>query len=207
MAWVLFFLQIVLAVVFAGSRVIRLTQTTEGALLMEFMSVLAFLIINLSLAVKGNRINKTLAGSQALVIYTLWTFLVGAMIIATITGGYRWSSKDTLTLALNIVGAIVVYLIASSFSLPITDPMIKGWTALVFRVVPQVMLAAAVWNAGGKSLPAIAILVGHCTILMRLLQVYLATKSHGWDRPRKGMFLSEFGNEASWILVTVAWLK
>ncbi|MFZ2523199.1 MAG: hypothetical protein WAW92_02320 [Minisyncoccia bacterium] len=174
---------------------------------MEFVSVLVFLQINLFLGLRANRTRKTTPGSQAVGIYFVWSILAGAMIVATVTNHYHWQMADSITLMLNVVGAFTVYGIGYSYRLSINDSMVKGWLALVFKSIPQVMLAVTIWTSGsGQSLPATAVVVGHLTILMRLTQIWLATREFGWARAQRAMCLSEVGNEVSWVFVTISWL-
>lgn len=202
---IVFLLQIVGAVIFAGSRIIRLTQTTEGALVMEFVSILAFLLLNLSLAIRANREKPSTPGIQSVTVYTVWTALVSGMLVATVSNQYVWSRADSATLAFNVGAGWAIYVIGRNENLPLADPMVRGWMALVFKSFPQVMLAVTIWGASGASLPLIAILVGHGTILLRLAQIILTGNLNGWVRSSRALLLSEAGNEASWILVSIAW--
>lgn len=172
---------------------------------MEFVSILAFLLLNLSLAIKANREKPSTAGKQSVAVYIMWTVLVSAMLTATVSNQYIWSKTDTATLAFNIGAGFGIYVIGRNENLPLTDPMVRGWMALVFKSFPQVMLAVTIWGAGGASLPIIAILVGHGTILLRLAQIILAGNDNDWVRSSRALLLSETGNEASWILVSIAW--
>jgi hypothetical protein len=50
------------------------------------------------------------------------------------------------------------------------------------------------------------LLASNFSILIRLALLAFAIAEAGWDRNRKGAAMSEFSNEISWLLVTLAWL-
>jgi hypothetical protein len=59
---------------------------------------------------------------------------------------------------------------------------------------------------GGQGLAGSALLASNFSILIRLALLGFAIAEAGWDRSRKGAAMSEFANEVTWVLVTLAWL-
>jgi hypothetical protein len=83
----------------------------------------------------------------------------------------------------------------------------RGWLAVSFKAVPQIVLAWSISIHGGAGLALGAVVSGHITILSRLAQLSMAIREAGWDQNRVGSFISEVPNELSWIAVTLAWVS
>ena len=59
---------------------------------------------------------------------------------------------------------------------------------------------------GGRGLAGTALLASNIAILVRLALLSFAIAEAGWDAHRRGAAMSEFANEISWLLVSLAWL-
>jgi len=118
----------------------------------------------------------------------------------------EWSSRDTLSMVAVSLGVVSTLLVAQRKDLSIRDPMVKGYLAVLFKGVPQLILAYEIMLWGGQGVATLAIISGHATIISRLGQLWFSIKEAGWDRNRIGSAISEIANEGSWIIVTIVWL-
>lgn len=205
----LFGSQLVIGVLFASSRILRVHKTLNGVLLSEFILVQAFALLGLWLAIAANRAQRSRIAIQSVAIYVFWSVALAACIASTLTsrsGAYRWSGTDTTALVVGALGAILVISIGRAQSLTVRDPMVRGWIALVLKGWPQLALGFKIFQESGAGLPLLALTLGHVTILIRLMQLAMAIKEAGWDRNRRGLFLSELGNELTWCVTTAAWI-
>ncbi len=174
---------------------------------MEFISIGAFLIISTFLALRSYKTSRTRSNLQVVWVYATLIIAVLACGLATVTNkDYSWNEKESITLSLNIFGLVLIYAIAKSKNLTFMNPWVRGWLALVFKSVPQAMLAVAIWSAGGASMPLSAIVVGHVNMLTRIWQIVASAQNSGWDEPKKAVLLAEAGSELTWSIMTAVWL-
>ncbi len=205
----LFWFQIVCALIFCISQALRMLKSTEGVSFSLFVCHSVFTLLNLSLsvaalknAVYGERIIKR----QAVYMYAMWT-----LILALHTGiafwkmEHLWKQIDTLTALIVVIGIILVLAIAKVKKLSLLDPYVKAGLAISFKAVPQFTLALVIYYSGKGGLSGIWILFGHVTILTRLVHLWISNHEK-WDRNTKGSFVSEVWNELSWLVATAAWL-
>ncbi len=199
----------VLGIWFAVTRVSTVREGLEGVLMGEFILVLAFALLGLYLALASRRLQKSRIVTQSIIVYSFWTAALGVLIGATLTspaGVYQWSTTDTITVGVGALAALVVVSIGRGRGLSVRDPMVRGWTALMLKGWPQLMLAVKIALEGHGKLRLSTVILGHATILIRLGQIFLSVKATGWDRPRRGLWLSELGNELTWCVTTIAWV-
>ena len=165
------------------------------------------LLLNLVLAVRAHRNQSSRVTLQTILSYVSWVTMVtldlGVMVVK---GTGTWNGRDTATTVCAIVGVVMTLVVANRKQLAITDPMVKGYLAIFFKAVPQLILAYNVFMMGGNGLAAVAIVTGHITIITRLGQLGFSIREAGWDRNRIGSAISEIANETSWIVVTIVWL-
>ena len=199
--------QIICTLIFGGSQFIRLLTTSQGVSISWFSFWLAFLLVNLVLGVRAHKTQPSRVTLQTIISYSVWTLMVAADLTVMIAKGTgTWDVHDTRTAVLAGLGIVVVLATAKLKNLSITDPMVKGWLAVFFKGVPQLVLAYKIFLVGGGGLAGVAVLTGHITILTRLGQLYFSIKEAGWDRNRTGSAISELANEVSWVIVTIVWL-
>ena len=199
--------QIICTLIFGGSQFIRLLTTSQGVSISWFSFWLAFLLVNLVLGVRAHKTQPSRVTLQTIISYSVWTLMVAADLTVMIAKGTgTWDVHDTRTAVLAGLGIVVVLPTAKLKNLSITDPMVKGWLAVFFKGVPQLVLAYKIFLVGGGGLAGVAVLTGHITILTRLGQLYFSIKEAGWDRNRTGSAISELANEVSWVIVTIVWL-
>jgi hypothetical protein len=205
----LFAVQMVLGVSFATMRVIAVREGLEGVLMGEFILIQVFALLGLYLTLASCRLQKNRIVTQSIIVYSFWTVALGVLIGATLTspaGTYVWSAADTTTVGVGALAALVVIVVGRVHGLSMRDPMVRGWIALVLKGWPQLMLAVKIALEGHGKLRLFTMILGHATILIRLGQIFLSVKATGWDRPRRGLWLSELGNELTWCVTTIAWI-
>ena len=203
----LFGVQLIGAVALCGSQFFRLLETTKGQLLSMFLGYQAFLVLHLVLAIGAYRAEPSRITQQTIFVYIMWIVLAGSNAVAILlNGGYKWSQNDTRFVVLAAIGTIVVFAYASLSGIGIKNPMCKGFLAMIFKALPQFVMAFEVIEKGGAGVPTIAVVAGNITIITRIIQVGLAIREAGWERNRTWLFASETVNELSWAAVTVVWV-
>jgi hypothetical protein len=202
-----FTLQIGLALISGGSQFLRLLTTSQGVNVSWLASWLAFLAINLSLTLRAHRLQPSRVTLQTVLTYAAWTTVIGAdLMVLLFRGTELWDFKDTLTALAVGLGVAVTWLRARRQGLGLTDPLVHGWFGVCFIGLPQLTLAYKIFTVGGAGLAGLMLLAGHIGIVSRLGILWFALREAGWDRNRRGAALSELANEATWLLVTLAWL-
>ena len=198
--------QIVLGFVMVGTRIIRMMETVQGVALCEFILIIVFALINLWLATGANRASPSRLGRQLVFTYAFWSVLVSGSIITALANGYTWKGSDTSAIgAAVLLGIIGVFIARVVWGHGLTDPMVRGYFALVFKAWPQIVLAWVIATEGNRGLPLTALVVGHVTILIRITQIWMSIRESGMDRNRRAALMSELGNELSWVAVTISW--
>lgn len=181
--------------------------TTEGVSFTWLAFWAVFLVINLSLAWRAHRALPSRVTRQTLAVYWTWSVLIALnLFVFIVRGKLLWTGIDTVTSAIALAGIMVTLAAGARHGLGIGDGLVRGWLAVFFKAVPQLALAWSVLVHGGGGVSAVVIIGGHLTICTRLGQILLALREAGWDRNRRGAAISEFANEGSWIVATVAWL-
>lgn len=203
-----FFLQIVLSLVSGGSQFHRLLTTSQGVNVSWLASWLTYLLINLVLTIRAHRSQPSRVTLQTVLTYISWSTVIAACLALMLwTGQEVWDSIDTATTAVVGLAVLVTWLTARRRGLGLGDPVVQGLIAVWFIGLPQVTLTYKIFTQGGAGLAGGMLLAGHIGILTRLGQFRFAIREAGWDRNRLGAALSEIANEATWVMVTLAWLK
>lgn len=203
----LFAVQIGFTLIWGGSQFLRLLSSMQGVNISWFMSWLAFLLLNLVLAVRAHHNQPSRVTRQTILSYVAWTAMVLADLgVMLWRGTHVWDGTDTVTALLVAAGLAVTLLVAYRLNLGLVDPMVKGYLAVAFKAIPQLALAYKIFMMGGLGLSPVAVVTGHITIMTRLGQLWFSIREAGWDRNRRGSALSELANEGSWIVATLAWL-
>lgn len=203
----LFGVQIVCTLIFGGLQFLRMLTTSQGVSITWFGFWEVFLVLNLVLALRAHRNQPSRVTLQTIFSYSLWTVMVtldlGVMIVK---GTGTWNGRDTATVALAASGIAVTLLVAFLNQLGIADPIVKGYLAVCFKAVPQLIMAYNIFVMGGAGLAGTTVVTGHITVLTRLGQLMFSIREAGWDRNRQGSAISEIANEASWFICTMVWL-
>jgi len=186
----------------------KMLTTTQGVSISWLVFWEAFLIINVVLAVKAHQNKPSRVTLQIVMSYVAWTIMITAdlaiLILKSVDG---WDQKDTTTFILAGAGIIGTLLIGHwRYNLGLADPMVRGYLAVFFKAIPQLVLAYKISMEGGDGIAFGGVFAGHITILTRLGQLWFSIREAGWDRNRIGSAISEIANEASWVIVTIIWL-
>ncbi len=202
-----FLLQLCLAAISGGSQLTRLFATSQGVNVTWLASWLAYLLINLALTLRAHFSQPSRVTRQTVLTYTAWSLAIAACLAVLLwQGPETWARVDTINSVLVATGLLLTWLWARSRRLGLTDPVVKGFFGVCFIGLPQVILAYHILMVGGAGLAGGMLLAGHIGITTRLGQLWFAIREAGWDRNRLGAAISEIANEATWILVTAAWL-
>jgi uncharacterized membrane-anchored protein YitT (DUF2179 family) len=204
---ILFGVQILSALLFGGGQLIHmLLQTIAGINATWYVSWLVFLILNLVLTVRAYRNEASRAKLYQICTYSVWTVLILLDLLVLIWKGVRLNGQDAILGGLVTLGVSAIFAEALRRKQPLADPMIKGWLAVCFKAIPQLILAVNIACHGGAGLSFLAIIGGHVGILARLAQLGFPLPKKGLDRNILGSALSEYANEGSWIVVTIVWI-
>lgn len=203
----LFAIQIGCALLFGGTQIARMLDTTEGVSLTWFLCWLIFLALNLLLSIKAHQVQPSRVTAQTVVTYATWsTMIAGTLGVLLWRSLGAWHLVDTLNVILSGLGIVATLAVGRRLGLGFADPMVRGWLAVFFKATPQLTLAWHLTQVGAAGLAPVAVLAGHVTINLRLGQLYFSIREAGWDRNRIGSVVSEIANELSWIVATGAWL-
>lgn len=203
----LFWVQIIGAVIFCGAYALRLIQDVTGFSLAQFGLATTYLVFHLALGIGAHRASPSRVTRQAIATYVIWFVLGTCVMVAAGTNlEYQWNAKDTTTLITAMILTVAVLLMSAACRLSLSDPMVKASFAIAYKSVPQVLLAWKFLAEGASGTPGLSVVVGHATILIRLGQIYFMVREAGWDRNRIWLAISETANELSWVVATTAWL-
>ncbi len=203
----LFLMQIGFAAVSGGSQFAQLLTSTEGVSASWFGAWEIFLLLNLWLAWRAHDAQPSRITIQTLWSYAVWTVMIALdLACLVLRNSWSWNDRDTLTAVLVLIGVAATLLIGALRNRSFKDPLVKGWLAVWFKAVPQLILAWNILLVGGAGMSLIAIGAGHITIWSRLGQLILSVREAGWDKNRLGSLVSEVPNGLSWIVVTLAWV-
>ncbi len=202
----LFLIQIVGATTFGAAQFRVMQSTVEGVNTSWFAFWLAFLVLNLVLAINAHRTAPSRVSRQTVVIYVVWTAVISVDLLMLLrASGATWSTLDTITTAATLAGIGTAMAVGRLRGFGVSDPMMRATIAVFCRGVPQLTLAYNVWIEGGAGLSLVGIAAGHVIISLRLFHVWFSIRDAGCDRNRLGIAIGEAANELSWIVVTVVW--
>ena len=202
----LFVLQAGCSLLFGISQFRRMLDSVEGVSVTWMLFWVAFLAVNLGLAIRAHRNFASRISRQVIIIYSLWTAVCGAnLLLLLMSPGVRWTLVDTVTASLTFGGVVIATAIGRARGLRLGDPMLHAAYAVFCKAVPQLTLAWNIYRVGGDGISVVAFTAGHVTIGMRLAQIFVSIREAGLDRNRLGMAIGEAANEASWILATLVW--
>lgn len=202
-----FYGQIVLALLFWGFQMEHmLNYSTRGLSTSMFAFTGAFIGISLFLAIGAHRAQPSRVTTQVVWLYSFGTVIyVSFLWVLLAKTEALWDVHDTLT-GIIVGGCIATLLLyASVRNIPKLDPLMRGAYSLVFKAIPQTIMAWKIFTVGGQGLNLVMIVTFHILTISRIFQVWQTVREAGWDRNRTGLLLSEIGNEISWSLVTIAW--
>ncbi len=203
----LFVIQIICIVVFGGGQLLRMLTTAQGVSITWFVCWEAFLLLNLVLTIRAHRNGPSRVTIQNIFSYFLWVVVVTlALVVMVWRGTGTWNGRDTATVVLVIVSIVIALRTMRQKQLTVADPIVKGYFALFLKAIPQSIMALNIFMIGSEGLATTTVVAGHVAVLTRLGQLWFSIREAGWDRNRTGSAMSEVGNEASWIVVTIVWI-
>lgn len=201
-----FAFQVVMAYFFALPQVFKMFESVQGVTINWLLCADLFVILNLYLMVGVHKKSRSRQSLQTLLIYANWVVLVTPMVIITF---FRcaWGRQDTLVASLIAGAAIIVFSWGHFSGRGLIDPVIRGLLVGLFRVVPHLYLSYCIIQAGsGSGIATKTVVAANITATARIITLYLAGRKTGWDKGLVASILSEIGNEASWMIVTLIWL-
>ncbi|HYD93632.1 MAG TPA: hypothetical protein VEB18_04255 [Candidatus Paceibacterota bacterium] len=203
----LFGVQLVGAVIFCGAQFLRSLEDVHGVSIVQFALATAFVVFNLFLGIGAHRAQPSRVTLQAIVTYVVWVVMLTAVVLAVgFNREYVWSVQDTIILVVAALLTVGTLGLGALQRKPVRDPMTLALLAIASKSVPQLFLVWTILEQGGSGIPAASIIVGHCTILIRLGQIYFMVREAGWERNRVWLAVSESAAEITWLAATAAWL-
>ncbi len=201
----LFGLQIILSLGFITPQIIKGFAGYGTITWPLFCFVYVF--FNVLLAVGAHKEKRSRKSWQLLGIYS--TFSVFWMVyLLVLLFKVPWSEKDTV-ITICVLACIVFILFTrkkGTMFATITDPITRGWLSFAIKSSLQIYLAYRILTSGSRAeLALTSLLVGHITVSLRLVEIYIAARTDGWNQHYKGMFWGEFGNELTWCFTTMVW--
>jgi hypothetical protein len=202
----LYYFQVVAAVVVVVTQLETMKVSIVGISITWFGFWLAFLLINLVLALGALKEHKDRVSKQTFLIYVAWTLAIGIILGNLLQANAQWTEIDSWTTVITCGGILMSICVARLIGVPYSDPLVKSSFAVFLKGVPQLTLAWSIFRYGGSGLSVYVLIAGHLTIATRLLQVWHSTKGGGWDRNRAGIAVGELANQMSWAVTTVVWI-
>lgn len=204
----LFLAQMIGMVVFVSGQATRMMQSVQGISPVWMFCAWAFCVVNVGLAWRGWKNQKTRATIQLLITHGCWTIGAGLLVVIIVCKfrEVSWGWYDTTSVVLVLLASSATMLVGRRSGLGITDPIIRGVLAAILRGIPHVTLAYKIWLLGGAGLSPLTVGAAHATALIRIGQLIAAIREAGWDRGRRGLALAEAASEVTWIIVTITWL-
>lgn len=204
----IFWFLLICGLIFGISQSFRMLTSTQGVSTSAYFFAWISLALNTHLSLHANRASRSRATVQVLIIQAtgLVVYFV-FLVVIYLKGNNVWDEKDNLTALLVFCSLFLTTVIGRRLNLSWKDPVVRGVMGLCFKSVPQFIMAYKVWVVGGNGLSGLMMITWHLLTLTRIFQVLIIVREAGWDRNRKGLLISEIGNEFSWLFVTAAWLK
>ena len=204
----LFWIQIVCGFIAGSSPALKMLESTQGVTLSFFLSGLGFMVINLWLSFNAFT-ESHLRGKvkyQSILIYAMWTiFSIVHIGIVLWKMPNLWGYIDVITISILAIGTTILVNFAKIRRIQIRGPYIKMWFAILFKSIPQLLLAITIFLHGGSGVSGVWLLFAHIIIISRI--GHLWTSSHqGWNKNTRASFISELWNEATWSIATISWL-
>lgn len=205
----LFWLQIIFAVVFGVFQTNHMLMvSTSGLSVSVFLCTEIFFAINIYLSFSAYKQHREKELFRTLLVYIAYFLMYGTFLVVleVLTKG-SWDSVDTQTMLFMVLFVSGALVYARIQKLPFLDPVVKGLYSLGFKTIPQLMMAWKIVAVGGSGIGIVMLVIVHILTSIRLGQIWFhAITMKRWDRNLIGLMLAEIGNEASWILVTIAWM-
>ncbi len=204
---VLFWFQIFFPWIYFVPQIMFILSGRVGGLnIASFILFFFYLTISLTLAVasynrcespEGKKIRK-----RTIIVFSQMVFILG---ILTFFGMKKinWTDGDFIICSLVLFLSILTLIKYQGFS----NPIGRGFLSIWFKSVPQLWLALTMIMAeSSEGLPWVSLIAGFLTAFPRLALVWISGRKDGWDEPTKGLFMGEFPNILTWIVVFIVWV-
>ena len=199
---------VVTAILFCGSQAIKTLTTTQGVSVMQYVAFTSSMSLNFFLAIASRKNNPGRLITQQIWQLATWSLcgilLIGVVIVSR---NYQWMFMDMIIATFACLGFAVtcIWVKVRKISMR-TNPAFKAWNSIFLKSIPQFFWAILILADGNNGLSWVAIVVGHVSIAMRLIPLFISLKEEGVSDAKKWLLISDVSNEVSWISVTVAWL-
>ena len=202
MAKLIFWLQVIMACTYTVPQVIGIISgRTNGLTLALYAIFIVYLVLSLSLSVASYKLKSDVTRKRTIIIFIQWIIFIGLILFVGM-GKIIWRQNDTIICIIVLCLSLITVFKYHGLK----DPFSKAYLAVWCKAIPQVWLACTIVLAGNSDgLPLITLVSGHITAIPRLIQILIAGKSGGWDKPTKGLLIGESANVATWLVVTIAW--
>lgn len=192
---------IVVVLIFGYGQTMQMLESTQGVILSMFLANLFFVFYMFYKSWNVYIDNKTVESAKVLAIYSLGVLLYFILSIVFVLKQIDepWQIYDTVNVWILIFVFIVVYFM-------VDIKVVKNISGAIVKSIPQLTFAIAIWFEGNLGVSWEMILAFH---ILTIPRVYGTWKQYIDDKEnidKKYMFLAEFSNEGSWIIVTLAFL-
>jgi hypothetical protein len=206
-ALILFWLQVILAVIFTVSQLVHMFDSTEGLSIMFFFCQVSFASINLGLSIGALKspLGDLKVKKQAVLIYGMWTVFSLSHFITSILLRAKWNTEDTRLTLIILISSALILLFAKLRNIEIINPWIRCALAMCFKTVPQFAVAIIIFRHGAEGWSPIFVAIGHLTICIRITQLALVLRK-GINEHTLASLVTEIGSEISWITATVVYM-
>ncbi len=204
----LFWFQIIMAWCFSIPQIHRSFTTTTGMTITWSMLCSIFVTINFFLALSAYWDSGSRKAMQVTLVYANWLLLWATMFVIISLKGY-WTKSDTLVTLLVIASLTVLMIVRSKGSVMETfvEPINRGLMSIIVKSTPQLYIAYCIFKAGrNDGLAGMSLVIGHITVIVRAIEIAVTAKQDGWTKKNIGLFISETGNELTWMVTTWSWL-
>lgn len=204
---IIFIVQICLALTLGISQFVKMLTSTQGVSASMFLFTDVFFGLLFWMAIIANRKIPGRMAKETIIVYAMSVLVYSVLLIETyLKAPVFWEMSDWLTTGLVAAGIVAIAAIKSIKRWELAEPYLKTGLAMVFKAIPQLLLAYKIFQVGGDGVSGLWILSFHCFTISRLVPLVLLNRESKWDNTRKSMLLSEIANEVSWLAVTAAWL-
>ena len=204
---IIFVVQICLALTLGVSQFVKMLASTQGVSASMFLFTDIFFSLLCWMAIIANKKLPGRMAKETIVVYAMSVIVYSVLLIETyVKAPVFWEMSDWLTAGLVAAGIVVIVAVKGIKKWELAEPYLKTGLAMVFKAIPQLLLAWKIFQVGGGGVSGLWILSFHCFTISRLVPLVILNRESKWDRTRKSMFLSEIANEVSWLAVTLAWL-
>lgn len=194
-----FFVYTITCLVFAYGQALKMLDSNQGVVISMFIANCFFFIFMTKKAYNIWKNKKIFFNLKILIVYILALLTYGLLIYIIVSKEMEnsWKYYDTI----NVISVLSVFLI---LFLTVKINTIVNLLGAVVKGIPQLTFAYTIWQEGNLGVSLEMIIAFHILTIPRCFQNYKLWKSNKTDINKKTMFISEVVNEATWVIVTIA---